>query len=187
VAKAAAAIGCRAHSGWAVMVAVTGSAGAPVVLGRRRIELLDGVLPTQPYHAVAASYLSRGEAAELITGVEALAATRAAAALAEAAAGLRADGFSLAEVAVVVKDRRLPDELDRILASHALLHAAEGELYEEALAEGALLAGLLPRRLVSPRSIHPTLEAAGRALGAPWQKDHKMAAAAAASLLTTPT
>ena len=36
-----AALGLRAHSGWAALVAVAGTRGAPAVIDRRRIELAD--------------------------------------------------------------------------------------------------------------------------------------------------
>src|SRR6185436_3286705 len=47
------ALGFRAHSGWAVVVAVGGSPGNPVVLERRRIETADAAIrgSKQPYHA----------------------------------------------------------------------------------------------------------------------------------------
>ena len=53
------ALGWRSHSGWAVLVAVGGSAARPVVLDRQRVELVDGSLPRQPYHAVAEDGMSR--------------------------------------------------------------------------------------------------------------------------------
>ena len=46
-------VGFRCHSGWAVMVAVAGSERRPVLLDRRRVELVCGPQPRQPYHAVA--------------------------------------------------------------------------------------------------------------------------------------
>jgi hypothetical protein len=169
-----------------VIVAVAGSPATPLVLERRRVELLDGSLPVQPYHAAAESGLNRAEAADLITRVEELAANRAATALAETAAALRAGGATVSSVAIVANNRAMPDDLDRILRSHPLLHAAEGDLYEEALTEGALRAGLSAQR-VAPTSIsiHSNLDTAGRALGPPWQKDHKLAAAAALWVLNT--
>src|SRR5258708_3996478 len=49
----AAALGFRAHSGWAVGVVVTGSRSNLEVLERRRIEIADAAIPgsKQPYHA----------------------------------------------------------------------------------------------------------------------------------------
>src|SRR5205807_1408377 len=50
---ASAALGWRAHSGWASQIALGGSLAAPTVLGRRRVELADRSLPgsVQPFHA----------------------------------------------------------------------------------------------------------------------------------------
>jgi hypothetical protein len=181
-----AAIGCRSHSGWAVIVVVGGPVTAPVVLERRRVELLDGSLPVQPYHAAVESGLGRAETAKLIRKVEELAATRAAAVLAEIASAIGAGGTRVAGVAVLSHDRTLPDDLGRILASHPLLHAAEGDLYEQALSEGASRAELSVLAVEpSSMSMRPGLIAAGRAVGPPWQRDHKMAAAAALSILST--
>ena len=56
-----AALGFRAHSGWAAAVVVGGSPGSPVVLDRRRIELIDSTIPGQPYHAAAEMSFSEAE------------------------------------------------------------------------------------------------------------------------------
>ena len=54
----AATLGWRAHSGWAVVVAVGGLPADPIILSREHVELLDGSLPRQPYHAAAERGLS---------------------------------------------------------------------------------------------------------------------------------
>jgi hypothetical protein len=93
------------------------------------------------------------------------------------------DEFGVEAVGVVGKARHLPD-IDRILASHALLHAAEGALYEKALLDAASEAGL-----AAHRGDPDTLEVSGAlgelraALGPPWQRDHQLAAAAAFAAL----
>src|SRR5579872_5934697 len=48
-----AAIGFRAHSGWAALVAVAGSLDSPEVIARRRIEIADPTVggSKQPFHA----------------------------------------------------------------------------------------------------------------------------------------
>ena len=166
------AIGFRCHSGWAVVVAVSGTAAAPVLLDRARIELVDGSLPRQPYHGVAED----GHPRTVITEVEE-------AATAAVAAHLRTlDRVDL--VAVVAAERRLPDSLDRILAAHTLLHAAEGALYEQAVMEAAGAAAI-PVHVTDPKSIHvpPAVEALGRTAGPPWRQDHKWAATAALAAL----
>jgi hypothetical protein len=50
-----AAIGLRAHSGWAALVAVAGTVDAVRLLERRRIIIADPEIPgsKQPYHAAA--------------------------------------------------------------------------------------------------------------------------------------
>src|SRR5260370_16546606 len=61
-----AAIGCRAHSGWAALVAIGGSPGSPEVILRRRIENADPEIPgsKQPFHA--AEPLEFADAKELL-------------------------------------------------------------------------------------------------------------------------
>src|SRR5580704_15928894 len=48
-----AAIGLRAHSGWAALVALGGAATSPEVIARRRIEIADPAIrgSKQPFHA----------------------------------------------------------------------------------------------------------------------------------------
>jgi hypothetical protein len=46
-------------------------------------------------------------------------------------------------------------------------------------------AGLHPQRLAASLSIPSNVNTLGRSLGPPWQKDHKMAASGALSLLAT--
>jgi hypothetical protein len=154
------------------LVVVSGSETSPIVLDRRRVELVDESLPRQPYHAVA----ERGVPDSVIDDV----AHAAHAAAAHALQSLtRADA-----VGVVASQRDIPENLDRILASHALLHAAEGQLFERAVIEAAGDAGL-PVHVVEPRSIRvpAAVEGLRRSIGAPWQKDHKWAATAALAAL----
>ena len=110
--------------------------------------------------------------------------------LAGLVAELAAAGHRVRGVAVAVGTTRVPQELATILGSHPLLHAAEGELYREALADAAEAAGLPVVRFVGrnvlvdaaaalERPIADTLAELGRGLGPPWAKDQKEAAAAA--------
>jgi len=147
----------------------------PTVLWRERIELVGGTLPRQPYHAVSDVGLTGKRAAQLIARVEKAATKRAVAATARIIA---AHGVSA--VGIVGGGRTIPEDLERVLASHAYLHAAEGDLYEQVLSEAATANGVTPL-LVPPRTVDvpPALERAGKALGPPWQKDHKLAATAA--------
>ncbi len=194
-----AALGWRSHSGWAVLVAVTGTARAPTVVARQRVELVDASLPRQPYHAAAGRTL--GAAAALIAKVEAAAAAAAADATKASMAALATAGHPVVAAGVVGGGRRLPDDLVKILGAHALLHSAEGDLYEQALAEAAARVGLpvslIPLKTVitdAAAALHTTataldaaLKTAGRTLGPPWQKDHREAAAAALAALAAVT
>ena len=57
------ALGFRAHSGWAAMVALRDPVAAPLVVQRRRLELMDrgGSCPAQPYHAAQEMALNDAE------------------------------------------------------------------------------------------------------------------------------
>ena len=155
------------------MVVVSGSVARPLVHDRRRVELVDESLPRMPYHAVA----EYGYPADVINAVEE-ASCRAVANLLESL-----DGVGM--LGVVATERRIPSSLDQILASHALLHAAEGHLFERAVIEAANDAGL-PVFVVEPRSIEvpAAVDALRGTLGPPWQKDHKWATTAALAALS---
>lgn len=87
----------------------------------------------------------------------------------------------------------LPSDLAKILASHPLIHTAEGVFYREALATAAEKCGLeiarIPRRELLDRfaralgtdedEAREWLTSMGRAVGPPWARDQKDAAMAA--------
>ncbi|MEU5878346.1 hypothetical protein [Spirillospora sp. NPDC047279] len=184
---ARAVIGFREHSGWAVMVAVGGDARAPKVILRERVDLLDDPeLPAQAYHAAAGRDLD--EAAALIAAVERSA--RAAARDVLAAAVAELDGHEVEAVALGLDRGGLPEDLAKVLANHMSLHAGEGELYREALAEAAGDHGLRTVRQdfrALGTAAAPVLGADARdrvaswrrEIGPPWARDHKDAALAA--------
>src|SRR5205085_7921056 len=86
------------------------------------------------------------------------------------------------------------------LASHALAHAAEGRLYQEALLDGAEAAGLEPIAVarasiwdeacwtlgVSVEELKRRIGDLRREVGAPWAEDQKLAALAAPLALAAP-
>ena len=188
-----ASLGWRTHSGWAVLVAVGGSVAAPTVLSRQRVDLLTPPLPTQPYHAAVDDKLTLEAAAALVRKVEEAAASRAAAATEAAIADLAKAGHQVDAVGLVAGERRLPSDLAKILSAHPLLHAAEGDLYEQAVIEGATRVGLSVSTApakgtfehaaialgVTADALAAALAVAGKAAGPPWQKDHREAAASA--------
>ncbi len=188
-----ATVGLAPHSGWAVLVILAEGEPAPRVLDRRRVELADSTLAAakQPYHAAQKLALKEAEAlvARCAQGAKRLARE----ALAQARAAATSAGSELVGGAILENAARPLPALARILASHPLLHAAEGELFRRALRDAAAEAGL-PLAAVREREVIAeaaralgkgeaelarALAAMGREVGSPWQLDHKKAAAAA--------
>src|SRR5262249_10643920 len=106
---------------------------------------------------------------------------------------LESAGYQVVAGGIATGPRRLGSDLAEILASHPLVHSAEGQLYREALAAAAELRVLPVTRFLqqdlyeqaadqiglSDESLRAQLTGLGRALGPPWQKDQREAAAAA--------
>jgi hypothetical protein len=162
--------------------------GHLAVCDRRRIELIAADLPRQAYHAVAD--LPPDEAEALVAAVDLSIAERSDQAL--QAIGDAVGDHALVAVGVVGSSREIPG-VATVLASHALMHAAEGEQYRRGMAAAAAELGLRalrtdPRQLVaevadtlgwSPERLADECAQVRATLGPPWQKDHKDAAAAA--------
>jgi len=194
----AAVLGFRAHSGWAAVVVVSGMAAAPVVVDRRRIEIADPKIrgSKQPFHA--AEGLPFKDAEQLIRRC-----TNSTNALAERAVrsvvdDAQAKGYRVAGCALLTASGRPLPGLAAILASHALIHAAEGEMFRETLVRASEKCGL-PVTKVRERELLERAAAAlrtpadklqrrladlGRSLGPPWTQDQKLAALAALLALT---
>src|SRR5262249_36846162 len=136
------ALGCRAHTGWAALVVVAGGLARPEVVARGRAELGDpsGRVGRSVYHAARA--LEPAAAAALVEAAERVAAEPAAAAIERTVGEARDEDAVLRSCAVVVGTFAGGTRLESILASHALVHAAEGRLYQRALLQGAQARGL---------------------------------------------
>ena len=188
-----AVIGATDHYARAELVTLGLPNGAPVFLDRRRVVLIDEGLPSAPYHHEALE-LDIGAATELVNRVRRSVVRRAGAAMSAMRAAWGAEALILSASPYEV----LPDSLEEVLASRALTMAADGMLYRELLAAAAAGLGMEVRRY--PRKADPTVLAAealgvgvaevaalvarfGREAGAPWRRDHKLAAAAALSVL----
>jgi hypothetical protein len=188
----AAALGCRAHTGWAALVVVAGGVARPEVIFRGRAELGDpaGRVRRNAYHAARA--LEPAAAAALVEAAERIAAERAAAALERTLRAATDEGAVVRSCAVVVGT--FPEaRLESILASHALVHAAEGRLYQGALLQSAESRGLdtvaIPKRSiweqgesalgVAGDELRHWIDQLRREVGPPWAQDQKLAALAA--------
>ena len=182
-----AALGFRSHSGWAALVAVAGPAAEPAVVVRRRVELSRRT-PRQPFHAAEKRPFAAAEG--LIRRATDEATTLAERAVEEAIAELRAAGHEpVAAGLVLAAGRPLPGLRD-VLASHALIHAAEGELFRDVLRQASRRCGLrvtevrerdLEERAArslgrSAAELARRLAEWGKALGPPWTQDEKRAA-----------
>jgi hypothetical protein len=191
--RRAAALGCRAHTGWAALVVVAGGLAQPEVLFRGRAELGDpaGRVKRNVYQAARA--LEPAAAAAQVKAAERIATEQAAVALDRTVRQMTDDGAVVRSCAVVVGTFSRDARLESILASHALAHAAEGRLYQDALLQGAESCGLgaiaIPKRSiweqgeatlrVSQDELRRWIDQLRRAVGPPWAQDQKLAALAA--------
>ena len=176
------ALGFRAHSGWAAMVAVAGTVDKPRVLDRSRIVIADAELSgsRQPYHAAAE--LPFAEAEVLVrTAIES---SRALAreAIGDAIRSLEKKGHTITRAAILKGSARPLPDLRRILAAHPLIHTAEGEMFRDALAWAAGQCGLQVT-MAKEKELDPDvlrrLDSLGRLIGPPWTQDQKYATLAA--------
>lgn len=192
-----AVMGFAPHSGWAAAVVLGGSRAAPQVLARSRVEMADHRDPEskQPYHAVET--LGVEEAARRLDGYLAVATGMAYAAIQALAQDLATRGYRATSVGILESSGRKGSSLASILASHALIHTADGDHFRQALAAAAERGGLAVSR-VRTRDLEARAEARlrrplshlqqavkelGREVGPPWGADQKMAALLAWLLL----
>jgi hypothetical protein len=188
-----AAIGVRAHSGWAAVVAVAGDGREVQVVDRRRIGVIDAKGPraNQPYHY--AQMLPIAEAHEHLDRCERIAVGLAAEALGKMNALLCGAQYELVGCAILQASGRVLPELPQILASHAMIHTAEGQFFRNVFAHACEqikvpvmkirekeLEALAARELrLTPTKIKSKFADLGHELGPPWTQDQKFAALAA--------
>jgi hypothetical protein len=181
------AIGISMHTGWAVAVAVGGPVRSPTVVDRRRLVLCDDALPRQVFHAAAE--LPAVQAERLVHEVERCAGRNADREVTAMADELCGAGHRVVGVAIDAEPRTLPEDVTAIVANHTLIHSAEGELYRDAVEAAAIWRQLdvlhvrakdVTRRVTDGLGLQAAgqlalFAALGKALGAPWQADHKRA------------
>jgi hypothetical protein len=182
-----AAIGVRAHSGWAALVAVSGKPGSVQVLDRRRIVIADPTRPgaNQPYHF--AEKLELRAAEKHLTSCTAISEQLALAAFRDVVKAL--NGYEVAGAAILLASGRPLPSLPDILASHALIHTAEGEFFRQIVRQacehlGISVTGLRERELGAGSALQSEIAKLGKTVGPPWTQDQKLAALAAMMLLS---
>jgi hypothetical protein len=194
------AIGIRVHSGWGAVVAVSGEANNLDVIVRRRIEIIDPKTPGafQPYHFAQDLELPAAEKHIAKSAAESL--RLAAAALQALVDELRAHAYRVQAAAILLSSARPLPELRMILASHPMIHTAEGEFFRQAFREACAglkisVTGIRERELDEKAKdvlgrhaalVKRKIADAGKIIGAPWTTDQKAAALAAALLLAAP-
>src|SRR3989304_239320 len=158
VAAGVAVMSFAPHSGWAPAVGPGGSHADPRVLARSRVEMADHRAPEskQPYHAVET--LGVEEAARRLDGYMAVAEGMAYAAIQALAEDLSGRGYRVTSVGVLESSGRKGSSLASILASHALIHTADGDHFRQALAAAAERSGLAVSR-VPARDLEAPAEA----------------------------
>ncbi len=185
-----AALGFRAHSGWIALVAVSVEQGSPVVLLRERPHLVETFTFEfrQPYHT--AEKRPPAEARGVISLARNEARRLAFQAIRSAQISLQKRGYELTGCGLLLAAGRPLPSLSQILASHALIHTADGELFREALLhagnrcgfetftmkERELLESAARTLHLDPDELGRRLTDLGRPLGSPWSQDEKFAA-----------
>lgn len=179
-----AALGVRSHSGWAAYVVLAGDPKKPEILARDRMTLCDAGIKgsKQPFHeaepmpfAKAEKFIERCTSSSLALASQAI-------------DGVQKQTPVHACCILTASGRPLPG-LNDILASHALIHSAEGEFYRDVIEEACSKRKIEVRR-VRERDMETELQKLpvaaavakarvvefGKTLGPPWTQDEKLAA-----------
>ena len=175
-------IGVSDHGGWAVLVTV---ARDGTLLDRRRIELLDAGLPKLPHHHEGQG-LPLDKAVELVERVRVSAERHAVLALdAVTTAVPRILGVALREcpqlpptIAGRIKDYRAQNVADWVMYRQALASAAEARGWPVHWYDAKSVLGAASQAL-RMENLDAHFIQVRRAVGPPWDKDHKLAMAAA--------
>jgi hypothetical protein len=185
-----AVVGVFTKTGSAIAVTVGDVFDEPSVVDRRTLDLTDAAFSRFVYHA--ASELDGAAARRFVQRCTTGVGRRARAEVDALLRDLRSDGVRIARGAIVDANKPFTAlGLERILASHSLLHAAEGELYRAAVVEAfgrhSIEIEPIPRGELASRAARAVgtgesdaiVTGFGRAVGSPWRREHKDAALAA--------
>ena len=177
-----AAIGLRAKTGKAIAVVLTMDSDAPSFVWRGVLSLVDPAIRATagPYHEVMELPWNEATIAvqPLVAAIEAVAAAAIREVIASASVPIRVAGIVGSP----------PRNLARIGNEHIRAHAAEGVLFRQVLETGtkanhlecfAFSESELQENESTLPHLAATLKEFGRAAGAPWRADEKLAATAA--------
>jgi hypothetical protein len=188
------ALGFRMHSGWGVLVAVSHDDDSVQVVARKRIVVMNSEMPggNQPYH-YAAELLSQGkglaECEKYIANCRTVCESMAVSTVLDTVQELKKGQYRLAGAAVLTAAGRTLPSLADILASHPLIHTAEGEFYRNAVRKSCehlkISVEAIGEREVEKHAkstygseanrVQGSIAALGKSIGPPWTSDHKAA------------
>jgi hypothetical protein len=193
-------MGIRMHSGWGVLIVVSFPHSVEV-LDRRRVIASNPAAPgaKQPYHHARTQLeeVNLEEAERYLENCSATCEQLAMAAVEEAVVGVRGRGYRIVGSAILEGAGRGLPSLSEILASHLLIHSAEGEFFSRTATKAcermnipvtAIRRHDLEERVKTTlggaaAQVKRTVQTLGKSIGPPWTADHKDAALAAVTLL----
>ncbi len=187
MSKNGAVIGVSDHGGWAVLVT---AARDGKLLDRRRVELVGEDLPKLPHHSEG-QRLPLDEAVELVERVRVSAERHAVLALDAVTAavplirGVTLGGVALRKcqplpptIAERIKDYRAQNLADWVMYRKALVSAAEARGWPVHWYDAKSVLGAA-RQVLGVEDLDAYFLHVRKAIGPPWDKDHKLAMAAA--------
>jgi hypothetical protein len=187
-----AAFGIRVHSGRAVLVCISGDLAAPEIVDRRRIVVVEPTMEgaKQPYHF--AETLPLEEAERHLRKCAEFSQRLALQAIRESLEAVSARNYRVVGCAMLLASGRALPPLPKILASHALVHTAEGEFFRKVVREacercGIPVVGFRERELdehadvafgKAAARVRQRISDLRSIVGSPWTQDEKAAALA---------
>lgn len=195
-----AVVGVADHNGWVVLVTVAADGGAPVVVDRRKVPLVEPGIPSQPYHHDTLS-MTEDESERLVRTVKRSVASCTSRAFEQLAADL-SPAYRVKAITIRHPPLdRLPRTVKEVHASYHTTCRADGMLYHEAIcaaaaargwdvlqhARGDEVARAAAALDVGERVVERFLDGLKKTLGPPWTAEHRQACAAAAAALSEHT
>jgi hypothetical protein len=173
------------------MIALAAPLEAPMIIRRCRIAMADQRIANsaQPYHA--AKLLPADDAETYLRSCSDGSAALAQKALRNVLAEL--SNYEVRGACILLASGRELPSLSRILASHALIHTAEGEFYRAALRDACECCGIreigtkerdVPAKVAealgrSAEDVQSIIAEFRKVIGPPWTQDQKLSALAA--------